>query len=364
MKRALLATGLLLALSRLSGASEAFDPKEPITLELHEASLVDVIVTLGAMAGLPVVIEPGIQGKVTIRVEDVPFEEFLDSLSKRSGVSLRIVDGKLVASRSPSPSPRAAVLPEKFSGLRGIAVEEYSRSSASSLFVKARWNGSEVCRRLSVGQGASTALFPASARAQDLPLEVGQFGYDPVTGTRFIVADEPMNRAFALRPRSVVSAESLKDSRPLRMIFGADPRGEDCPDLDRREIGPRPHTLVFLELRERLEDGTLRSVSNPRVQALAGTAFAIRSGSDDAGGEGRAFVIRGYLSRDGASVAVALVAEATWTDPTDGREYIYAQVADVRERLVPLVPGGVTVATLPAGVATDRPLELSVSLGP
>lgn len=84
----------------------------------------------------------------------------------------------------------------------------------------------------------------------------------------------------------------------------------------------------------------------------------MRSGSND-----RGFVIRGYLSRDGGSVALALVVEATWSDPRDGREYIYAQVGDVREQLVPLTPDGVMATSLPAGVATDRPLELWVSLG-
>lgn len=360
MKRALFLAGLLLAVSRWSGASEAFDPGVPISLELKDASLGDVITTLGALANLPVVIEPGIEGRVTIRLQDVPFEKVLAILSKQNGITLHVLDGKLVASRSLSSGPGPALLPERFQGLPRIAVEEYSKSLSPPLFVKTRWNGSETCNRLTFGNGgASTALIPAPGRTRSLPLLVSQFGYDPVTGTRFVVAEDPLRRALALPPGLAKSADVHSDAQSLRVTFAPSPMAaEGCQDPDRGTSGPRPNSLIVMELRERLEDGTAQAVMRPRVAALAGVAFSMRSGSND-----RGFVIRGYLSRDGGSVALALVAEATWSDPRDGREYIYAQVGDVREQLVPLTPNGVMATSLPAGVATDRPLELWVSLG-
>jgi hypothetical protein len=365
MKRALLLAGLLLAVSRWSGASEAFDPGVPISLELKDASLGDVITTLGALANLPVVIEPGIEGRVTIRLQDVPFERVLAILSKENRITLHVLDGKLVASRSLSSGPGSALLPEKFQGLPRIAVEEYSKYLSPPLFVKTRWDGSETCNRLTLGNGgASTALISAPGRTRSLPLLVSQFGYDPVTGARFVVADDPLRRVFALQPGSAKSAEIRTDAQSLRVtVAPSSMAAEKCQGPDQRESGPRPNTMIVMELRERLEDGSMRAVMGPRVAALAGVAFSMRSGSNDASGHSRSFVIRGYLSRDGGSVALALVVEATWTDPRDGREYIYAQVGDVREQLVPLTPDGVMATSLPAGVATDRPLEIWVSLG-
>jgi hypothetical protein len=360
MKRALLLAGLLLAVSRWSGASEAFDPGVPISLELKDASLGDVITTLGALANLPVVIEPGIEGRVTIRLQDVPFERVLAILSKQNGITLHVLDGKLVASRSLSSVPGPALLPEKFQGLPRIAVEEYSKSLSPPLFVETRWNASETCNRLTFGNGGvSTALIPAPGRTRSLPMLVSQFGFDPVTGARFVVADDPLRRVFALQPGSSKSAEIRSDAQSLRVTVAPSPMAaEGCQGPDQRESGPRPNTMIVMEVRERLEDGSMRAVMGPRVAALAGVAFSMRSSFKD-----RGFVIRGYLSRDGGSVALALVVEATWSDPRDGRDYIYAQVGDVREQLVPLTPDGVMATSLPAGVATDRPLELWVSLG-
>ncbi len=344
---------------RVPKATGQFDPKEPISLDLKDAKIEDVIATLGAIANLPVSIEPDVSGTVTVHMDNIPYDRALARISAMTGVLVRIEEGKLVASRSSKPVSGAAVLPEKFRGLPRLVSEDYSKSSPEALFVRTRWNSSETCNRL-----AGTTLIPAPPQTREFPLLVSQFGYEPVTGTRFVVVDGPLQRAFALRPGQAISAEVRNESNSVRVFFTTQPgAGAGCQDPDRKDSGVRPQRMVAFELRERLEDGTFRSVMRPRVGALAGVAFSLRSGSSDAGGRGRAFVIRGYLSRDGGSVAVALVAEATWIDPKDGREYIYAQVSDVSEYFVPFTRDWVAVTSLPAGVATDRPLELWVSLG-
>ena len=73
MRRLLLLPILFLAVSGWSAASEAFDPQATVTLDLRDARLTDVLTNLGAIANLPVVIEPGIEGKVTIKLENVPY---------------------------------------------------------------------------------------------------------------------------------------------------------------------------------------------------------------------------------------------------------------------------------------------------
>jgi hypothetical protein len=66
-----------------------------------------------------------------------------------------------------------------------------------------------------------------------------------------------------------------------------------------------------------------------------------------------------------ASVAATLVATAIRTDPRDGREYVYSQIASGQNvQLAPLTREGSLLATLPAGALLDRPLRLSAALAP
>ncbi len=55
------------------------------------------------------------------------------------------------------------------------------------------------------------------------------------------------------------------------------------------------------------------------------------------------------------------MATAIWIDPADGIEYFYTQSSEAA--LVPVTFKGVVAATIPAGVATPKALELTV-LGP
>ena len=71
----------LFAVAVTAGADSnaAFDPEEKISLDLKNAKLTDVIATLGAMANLPVVIAPGLETSVSLRVKETTFEGILES---------------------------------------------------------------------------------------------------------------------------------------------------------------------------------------------------------------------------------------------------------------------------------------------
>ena len=82
MKRVLALVLSFVAAPVLAGASAAaFDPSEKITLDLKDARIADVATTLGALAGLPVYVDPDVDGTVTLQVEAMPYTDVLQLIS-------------------------------------------------------------------------------------------------------------------------------------------------------------------------------------------------------------------------------------------------------------------------------------------
>lgn len=68
---------------------------EPITVNLVNADLADVMETLGQITGLEIVIAPGISEKVTINVTKVPWDKVLDIIVQQTGTKMKI-EGKTI----------------------------------------------------------------------------------------------------------------------------------------------------------------------------------------------------------------------------------------------------------------------------
>jgi hypothetical protein len=132
-----------------------------------------------------------------------------------------------------------------------------------------------------------------------------------------------------------------------------------CASLDFRAArGNTPVTVAMQATPS--ADGASSAVFSPRIQAMAGTLFKARGEDPDpTQGALRGYAVSGYVSRDGTAVAVAFLARAILTDPEDGKQYAYAQVASSVD-FVPLQKTGVLAAKIGPGVATARPLELRV----
>jgi len=64
----------------------------PISLSLREASLTDVLSTFGTILGAKTDLETGIEGSVTVEMQNVPANEVLDQLCLQHGLSWRISD--------------------------------------------------------------------------------------------------------------------------------------------------------------------------------------------------------------------------------------------------------------------------------
>ena len=68
----------------------------PISLSLHKAPLQDVVKTFAKLAGFNVVLDPRVQGSVTVELKDIPWDQALYLILKTHGMGAEI-DGRLWA---------------------------------------------------------------------------------------------------------------------------------------------------------------------------------------------------------------------------------------------------------------------------
>ena len=370
MRKVLLLALLLLAavggFAVASSPDAAFDGKEKISVDLKDATIADFVTTLGALANLPVYIDPDVSGTITIKLEDVPFEKVLKIINARTGVNVRIENGKLVASRSSQAFFAAVTLPDQFRKAPRVPVSEVSKSTPTTpLFVRTKWNGAPSCHRLEFIDGKRpTITFPAGEDESAPRISVTQFGFDPVTGLRYLALDGaglPGSVAVG-GPQAV--ARSRKNEAESLDVFLAEKADSGCRDESLREEPPSRQLQLSFVVREVGPDGEGQPVMAPRIGVLAGTTFKMRSGQkDEKTGQQRELVLSGYVSRDAAWAVVQLMATAIWLDPADGGEYFYTQ-SSVEDAPIALTSSpaspGVVAATISAGVATPRALELRV----
>jgi TonB family protein len=86
---------------------EVFD--HPMTLQLQEADVHDVLRTMGEVTGFEMKIGPGVDGSVTIHVADVPGKAILDLVTRIVGADWR-VEGQSIVVFSVTPPPASPML--------------------------------------------------------------------------------------------------------------------------------------------------------------------------------------------------------------------------------------------------------------
>ncbi|HEY3203263.1 MAG TPA: secretin and TonB N-terminal domain-containing protein [Thermoanaerobaculia bacterium] len=85
-------------------------PSEPISLDLKDADLVDVLRSFAQLARINLAVDAEVRGSVTVRLENVPWEKALEVILRPNGFGyvwegrvLRVgLPAKLAASSSPS----------------------------------------------------------------------------------------------------------------------------------------------------------------------------------------------------------------------------------------------------------------------
>ena len=68
---------------------------EPISLDLKDADLKDVLRAFAELAKVNIVIDPGVRGSVTIRLHDVPWDQALDVILRVNGLGY-ILEGNIL----------------------------------------------------------------------------------------------------------------------------------------------------------------------------------------------------------------------------------------------------------------------------
>jgi len=74
---------------------------EPISLDLKDADIRDVLLTFSKLARLNMVIDPDVRGSVTVRLENVPWDQALEMILKVNGLGY-VLEGNIVRVGSPT----------------------------------------------------------------------------------------------------------------------------------------------------------------------------------------------------------------------------------------------------------------------
>ncbi len=68
---------------------------EPISLDLKDADVRDVLRSFAKLSGLNIVVQPGVRGSVTVLLENVPWDQALDQILKINGLAYEL-DGSIM----------------------------------------------------------------------------------------------------------------------------------------------------------------------------------------------------------------------------------------------------------------------------
>ncbi len=73
---------------------------DPISLDLKDADIRDVLLTFSKLAKLNMVIDPDVRGSVTVRLENVPWDQALEVILKVNGLGY-VLEGTIARVGSP-----------------------------------------------------------------------------------------------------------------------------------------------------------------------------------------------------------------------------------------------------------------------
>ncbi len=89
------------ALRTAPGRSGAGYAGEPISLDLKDADLKDVLRTFAELTKLNIAIDPDVKGSVTLRLHDVPWDQALDVILRINGLGY-VLEGNILRVGTPA----------------------------------------------------------------------------------------------------------------------------------------------------------------------------------------------------------------------------------------------------------------------
>ena len=140
----------------------------PISLDLVDVSLVDFFRTISELSGLNILIDPDVEGQITIHVEEIPWDQLFEAVLKSHQLE-RNIEGNLV----------------RISTKETLQREEEAKESLKRASLLAA-DTLTITRRLNY----ATAKDTAETLADQLTLERGQMNVDERTNT-LIITDIP-----------------------------------------------------------------------------------------------------------------------------------------------------------------------------
>lgn len=84
-----------------SRAAESRWAGEPISLDVKDTDLRDILHTFSQLTGLNMVIDPDVHGSVTVRLHDVPWDQALDLILRTNGCGY-VIEGNILRVGKPS----------------------------------------------------------------------------------------------------------------------------------------------------------------------------------------------------------------------------------------------------------------------
>ncbi len=102
----LLALAACFAVSALGGAAfaQALSGRTAIDMEFDDAPVVQVVQSVAAMAGLNVLIDPAVSGRITVSLRQVDLEEALDLIMAVAGLQYELRGNTLVVTAGEAPA--------------------------------------------------------------------------------------------------------------------------------------------------------------------------------------------------------------------------------------------------------------------
>ena len=277
----------------LSGGPRVFNG-EPLSLNLKDADIKDVIRTFAELTGLNIAVDPGVTGSVTVDFVDVPWDQALDLILRQNNLTY-IVEGNVM--RIGTIDRLAA----ETAASRRLAEEERLNVPLTTLSFKLSYARSQDVAALLRDIASPRARIIVDQRTNQLVIsEVPQY---LTTMQNLIATVDIPNRQVMIEARIVESSQSFRQEWGVEWDFGGalDPAvgtgtGLVFPNRVGFRGGPFNFggaaapvlTLNFLDvlgvfdldvaLRAAESVGFIKVISAPRVTTQDNTPAEIQSG--------------------------------------------------------------------------------------
>ncbi|HET9765311.1 MAG TPA: type IV pilus secretin PilQ [Thermoanaerobaculia bacterium] len=182
---------------------------EPINFSLRDADIKEVLRTFAKIAGLNMVIQPGVQGPVTVELDQVPWDQALEIILKTNDLDYRL-EGNVMRI-----APRAKLAEE--------AQAEAAVRAAAALSVPLR----TVLKRISYAQAQEIANLLRSGTASILSAR-GSVVVDPRTNT-LIIKELPefmntvldvIDQVDVAEPQVMIEARIVETTKQFNRTLG------------------------------------------------------------------------------------------------------------------------------------------------